>query len=197
VSDLDASRLVQLDVEVQPLGQDFVDQPGYSSALVASGAPASVTIGPLGANSAYHWQARARDAAGATSPWVSFPGAPGNAETEPDFNVQPPPVRIVFTVQPSTTAAGDPITPAIEVTALDANDQVVTGFGGRVTVTIAANPGKGKLSGTTTVTAGAGVATFVDLRIDKPGFGYTLQAATASPVFTTVSAPFIITRKRP
>lgn len=68
-----------------------VGRPNYSSAFVASGTAASVTVGPLTADIGYHWQARARDDGAVTSDWVSFPGAPGNAESEVDFSVATPP----------------------------------------------------------------------------------------------------------
>ena len=44
---------------------------------------------------------------------------------------------------------------------------------------IGTNPGGGTLSGTTTVAAVAGVATFSNLSIDKVGNGYTLTASAA------------------
>jgi hypothetical protein len=194
VSDLDPTRSLQLEVEVQPVGQAFVDQPNYSSPFTPSGKAASVTVGPLTANTSYHWQARARDDGGATSGWVAFPEGPGNAETEADFRVQPP-ARLVFLVQPSNAVAGTVIVPAIQIAVLDANDQVLTAFTGNVKVTIATNPSGGKLSGKATVAAVSGVATFVDLKIDKPGIGYTLQAATTSPALVVVSDPFTITAK--
>jgi hypothetical protein len=64
-----------------------------------------------------------------------------------------------------------------------------------VRVSIATNPSGGKLSGKTTVAAVAGVATFLGLKIDKPGIGYTLQASTTSPALTVNSTPFTITAK--
>ncbi|HEY6107381.1 MAG TPA: hypothetical protein VIV56_00635 [Gemmatimonadales bacterium] len=195
VSDLDPSRTVQLEVEVQPVGQGFLDQPNFSSPLVASGTVASVTVGPLAASTGYHWQARARDDGAATSAWVRFPEGPGNAETEPDFVVQAPPVRLVFTVQPSNAVVGAVITPAIEVTALDATGGVVTAYSDSVRITIATNPSGGKVAGTTTVLAVAGVARFTDLKINKAGTGYTLQAAARSPALSVISAPFDITAK--
>ena len=45
---------------------------------------------------------------------------------------------------------------------------------------IGTNPGGGTLSGTTTVAAVSGVATFANLSIDKAGSGYTLTAADDS-----------------
>src|SRR5439155_11769612 len=60
-----------------------------------------------------------------------------------------------------------------------------------VQMAISASPWPGAtLSGTTTVTAVNGVATFADLRIDKPGRGYVLRAA-AGPV-STLGAPFAV-----
>ncbi|HMA41258.1 MAG TPA: hypothetical protein VKP10_14380 [Gemmatimonadales bacterium] len=195
VSDLDPTRTVQLEIEVQPVGQGFLDQPNYSSAFVPSGTTASVTVGPLAASTGYHWQARARDDGAATSAWVRFPEGPGNAETDADFVVQAPPVQLAFTVQPSNAVVGAVITPAIEVTALDATGGVVTSYSDSVRITIATNPSGGKVAGTTTVLAVAGVARFTDLKINKAGVGYTLQAATRSPVLSVISAPFNITTK--
>lgn len=195
VSDLDPTRTVQLEVEVQPVGQGFLDQPNSSSPFVASGTVASVTVGSLVAGTGYHWQARARDDGAATSAWVRFPEGPGNAETDADFTVQTLPVQLVFTVQPSDAQVGVAISPAVVVTALDANGQVVTAYSDSVRMTIAANPSGGRLAGTTSVAAVAGVARFVDLKINKAGVGYTLQAATAFPALSVVSAPFTITPK--
>src|SRR5207245_1836650 len=85
--------------------------------------------------------------------------------------------RLVFTVQPGNTAAGSAITPAVQVTARDAFGNTATGFTGSVTVAIGTNPAGGALSGTLTVAATAGIATFSNLSIDKSGTGYTLTAA--------------------
>src|SRR5207237_1144191 len=59
------------------------------------------------------------------------------------------------------------------------------------TVAIGTNPGGGTLSGTTTVAAVSGVATFSNLSIDKVGTGYTLTAASA-PLTSATSAGFNI-----
>ena len=57
---------------------------------------------------------------------------------------------------------------------------------------IGTNPGGGTLSGTTTVSAVSGVATFSNLSIDKTGTGYTLTGASAGLTGAT-SAGFNIT----
>src|SRR5256886_151890 len=87
--------------------------------------------------------------------------------------------QLVFSVQPSSTTAGVTITPAVQVTALDASNNTATGFTGNVTLAIGTNPGSGTLAGTATIAASAGVATFATLWIDKAGTGYTLVASGA------------------
>jgi len=86
--------------------------------------------------------------------------------------------HLVFTAQPSNTTAGATITPAVQVTALDAGNNVATGFVANVVISIKTNAGGGTLSGTLTIAAGAGVATFSNLSINNIGTGYTLQAAS-------------------
>jgi len=88
--------------------------------------------------------------------------------------------QLVFTVQPTSTAAAATITPAVEVTARDAFGNVATGFTGNVTLTIGSNPGGGTLNGTTTVAAAAGVASFATLSINNAGVGYTLRAGSGA-----------------
>ncbi len=104
----------------------------------------------------------------------------GHAGTTTVVVVPGPAVGLVFTSQPSTVTAGVPLTPPIQITARDVRGNTATGFTGNVTVAIAANPGGGTLIGTKTIAAVAGVATFTDLRIDKTGSGYTLQASSAA-----------------
>src|SRR5439155_984824 len=85
--------------------------------------------------------------------------------------------QFVFSVQPTSTAAGAVITPAVRVTARDAQGNTATGFNGSVTVALGANASGATLSGTPTATAVAGVATFGDLSLNRAGTGYTLTAA--------------------
>src|SRR3989442_743936 len=82
-----------------------------------------------------------------------------------------PSLHFVFTVQPSTTLPFLAITPAVKVTAVDALDNPVSSFTGSVTIRIGNNGGMlmpGTLSGTTTVAAVNGVATFPNLCIGQP-----------------------------
>ena len=99
--------------------------------------------------------------------------------------------QLAFTTQPTNTTAGATMA-TVRVTARDALGNTATGYTGNVTVAIGTNPGGGTLSGTKTVTAVAGVATFTTLSIDKSGTGYTLTAA-ASGLTGATSATFNIT----
>jgi hypothetical protein len=59
----------------------------------------------------------------------------------------------------------------------DGHGRVLTGFNGRMTVSVAANPTGAKLGGTLTVTAKHGVAVFSNLTLSQPGNGYVLRVA--------------------
>ena len=134
--------------------------------------------GTVTGGTGYTLSATATGLAGATSaPFDINPGAP---------------TQLAFTIQPTTATAGAHLAPPVEVAALDAMSNTVPGFTGNVTVTIGTNPAGGTVSGTTTVAAASGVATFSNLSIDKSGTGYTL-AATATGLSGATSAAFTIT----
>lgn len=86
---------------------------------------------------------------------------------------------LAFTVQPSSTAAGSTIS-TVEVSVVDAASAVIAGYTGNITVAIGTNPSSGILSGTKTVAAVSGVASFASLAIDAAGAGYTLSATENS-----------------
>src|SRR5207248_952624 len=77
------------------------------------------------------------------------------------------------------------ITPAVQVTAQDAEGNTATGFTGNVTVAIGTNPGTGTLGGARTHAAAAVAATFANLSIAKVGTGYTLTATGAGSATST------------
>ncbi|HUL49648.1 MAG TPA: hypothetical protein VLT79_06525 [Gemmatimonadales bacterium] len=111
----------------------------------------------------------------------------GQSPTQP---AQPAAVtKLVFTVQPTNGAGAQPIAPAVQVAIQDASGNAVTTASDSVTLALAANPGAGALSGALTVAATQGVATFTNLRVDRPGSGYTLAASAAGRTGAT-SAPF-------
>jgi hypothetical protein len=115
--------------------------------------------------------------------------------TSAAFNVTtPPPVAktLAFTAQPGTTRAGLVIAPAVQVTARDSLGSTVTSYTGNITLTLSANLSGGLLSGTSTVAAVSGVATFSTLSVDKVGTGYTLTP-TATGLTGPASTPFNVT----
>src|SRR2546425_1254993 len=115
-----------------------------------------------------------------------------NAATSSGFNITPgAATQLGFGTQPSTTVAGQQITPAVKVRALDAFGNVATGFTGAVAIALGSNPSGSTLSGTTPVAAVSGVATF-SVSLNKAGTGYTLT--TSASGFTPVtSSAFDIT----
>lgn len=114
-----------------------------------------------------------------------------------------------FTVQPTNAIVGNVISPAVKVAATDGSGNTIQNASSPVppgfTVSLGNNPGGGTLSGTKTVAMVNGVATFSDLRIDKPGVGYTLVVSgaylytsnqgilTVVPACPITSQPFNIT----
>lgn len=104
----------------------------------------------------------------------------------------PPPTRLAFGQQPTNTQASSSISPAVTVKVEDANNNVVQSSTASVALTVGTNPGGGMLSGTTTMSAVNGVATFSDLSIRNTGMGYTLVATSATLTQAT-SSTFNIT----
>ena len=100
-----------------------------------------------------------------------------SAATSAAFNITPgPPTQLAFVQGPSTTQSGSPIAPAVTVAVEDANGNIETGDSGtQVALTFGNNPGGGSLTGGSSVTVTAGVATFAGLSINKVGLGYTLD----------------------
>jgi hypothetical protein len=100
--------------------------------------------------------------------------------------------ELAFVVDPAGASAGSAISPAVQVELRDSLGNRVPTATNDVTVAIGANPGGGSLSGTRTVGASGGVATFTDLSIDRAGAGYTLTA-TASGLAGAASGAFPVT----
>ncbi len=100
--------------------------------------------------------------------------------------------HLVFTVQPSASAATVSINPSIQVNAEDGAGVTDTGYTGFVTLAIGTNPASGTLAGTLSVSAIAGVATFTDISINNAGTGYTL-VATSGSLTQRISSAFNIT----
>jgi hypothetical protein len=114
---------------------------------------------------------------GAQSVSVTVPTVTGGSVTVPATGVVGTAKKLVFLVQPSNVSVGQPIAPAVTVTAQDTFGNTVATFTGGVTIAIGANPGGASLSGTLTLAAVAGVATFNSLALSALGSGYTLTAS--------------------
>lgn len=136
-----------------------------------------------------------QSATGSVDPqWFwGFPDSPPSTWLATVIAINPP-AHLAFTAQPSKTLPLMTIQPAVQVTLLDAAGNPIPSYNGAVTIAIGHNGGivmPGTLSGTLTVNAVNGVATFSNLSIDQPGSGYTL-VVTAANVFSAESAPFTI-----
>ena len=105
------------------------------------------------------------------------------------------PAKMLFSRQPSNATAGA-VMPAVQVTLQDALGNPCRMATNAVTLALTANPKGAVLTGTTTVNAVRGVATFTGLRTDKAGTGYTLSA-TSSGLPPETSSSFGLTAGRP
>jgi hypothetical protein len=100
--------------------------------------------------------------------------------------------HLTITQQPTSTRHHTTISPAITVEVRFSDGSVDTGYNGAVSVAISTNPSGGTLSGTTTVNASSGIATFSNLSIDNIGVGYKLDF-TCTDVDLATSSAFDIT----
>ncbi|HWC86077.1 MAG TPA: hypothetical protein VG388_06040 [Solirubrobacteraceae bacterium] len=157
----------------------------------------SVTT-PVGqAGSDHAWKAEVKQAnnySGSPGNDLFFSG--GNLNTTLDgasslkFGVEPANAR---TNEAITGTAYTPTAPGITVEVLDASGQPVTTSTAPVTMAAASDPTAATLTGTKIEAADGtdGTATFSDLSLSLPGFGYTLGASSGTLTATT-STPFDI-----
>lgn len=158
---------------------------GANTATAVNGVATFPGLSVDKAGSGYTLTAASSGLSGATS-------APFSVSARP----APPATHVAFIAQPSTTRAGDPISPAIQVAAEDSTGAVVPAYTGAITVAIGANPAGGTLSGARVVAAASGIASFSSLSIDKAGTAYTLTAS-ASELTGATSTTFEITALPP
>jgi hypothetical protein len=98
--------------------------------------------------------------------------------------------KLVIVQQPVSAASTAVLTPAVAVQIQDASGNPVNSTA-NVSLAIGTNPNGGTLSGTATIAAVTGTATFNNLSIDKVGTGYTLSASSTG-LPTVVSTAFNI-----
>lgn len=109
--------------------------------------------------------------AGLTGVTVAAPFVPGTA------------TKLAFTTQPSNSPAGNNGMGTIRVAVQDTNGNTITTGANAtapVSMAISNNVNGAVLTGTTTVNAVAGIATFTGLGISKTGTGYRLLATSGS-----------------
>jgi len=147
---------------------------GTKTVAAVNGVATFSTLSLSAAGTGYTLTAAATGLTGATS--NAFNISSGAAAT------------LVFTMQPSTAAAGAAITPAVQVTIQDAQGNTVTTATTNITVAIGTNPASGTLAGTKSVAAVNGVATFSTLSLSAAGTGYTLTAAATGLTGATSNA---------
>ena len=99
---------------------------------------------------------------------------------------------LAFSTQPGGAMVNGALKPQPAISVLAEDGSLLTSYTGLVTISLGTNPGGGTLSGTTSVNAVNGVATFAGLSIDKAGTGYTLVALAAGLSGSTSTA-FAIT----
>jgi plastocyanin len=106
--------------------------------------------------------------------------------TSGSFTVNPAAAsKVVYAVQPSNATAGVAQSPSIVVDVEDQFGNIVTANSSNVTLSVASGPGS--LSGTVTVAASGGVATFGNVKVDTAG-NYTLTASDGSLTSATSSS---------
>ena len=127
----------------------------------------------------------------ATSPGLQ------TATSDPfDVTADPPPplngaTGLAFYQEPTTTRAGDVIIPPIRV-GVQSGGSIDPNYSPGIWISLDNNSTGATLSGTRHVYPVNGFAVFSDLRIDKPGSGYTLRV-TAWPINAKNSVPFDVT----
>ena len=101
-----------------------------------------------------------------------------------------PPAGLAFATSPGNARAGQQLS-QFRVAVVDSRGTPVAGADSLITVALGTHPSGAALTGTTSARAVNGAATFSDLRIDKPGTGYTLTA-TVTGLTPDTSAAFDI-----
>ena len=80
----------------------------------------------------------------------------------------------------------------LTVSVENTSGDLLSSYNGEVTITLANNPGTGRLAGTLTLAVTNGMASFSDLKLDTVGTGYTLRASS-SGLASLVTSPFNVT----
>jgi hypothetical protein len=101
-------------------------------------------------------------------------------------STSPPAAGLIFSVSPIGSKSAGSLLGAVTVSVVDADGDVVTSAANAITLDLANNAAGGTLSGTLTMNAVNGVATFTDLRINRTAPEYRLSAS--SPGLTSATS---------
>jgi hypothetical protein len=178
---------------VDPFGQTAVGYRGRMHFVVSNGAMAEYTFTATDAGQHTFSNLVLRQAGTLTVTGTDTADASLTGSTT--FTITPAAAdHLVFRQQPSDTAAGQTIHPAVMVAVVDQFGNIETGDNSdMVTLSLGTNPGGGTLGGTLTVPMVNGVATFSDLSIDQAGVGYTLHASVGGGLGDIDSNAFNVT----
>ncbi len=192
-------------INVTPVPVDHITVlPGQVNLTVGGAAPLTATAYDAGGNvltgRSFFWSSSAPAIAPVTTDGLVIAqaeGGPvtitatsgGKSGTSSVSVSHRPATRLGFVQQPGPAIAGQSMVPAIRVAIQDDLLATVTSAPNPVTIALAGNPGGATLSGTRTVAAVNGGATFSNLSLDRAGTGYTLLA-TASGLTSATSMPF-------
>ncbi len=117
--------------------------------------------------------------------------SPLTSTTSNSFIISPAAAtHLAFTSQPGGSTVNAALSAAPVVAVMDTFNNIVTAYSGSITLTIATGPGGAVLTGTTTLAASGGLATFNGLSLNKAGT-YTLQASS-DPLTPATSNSFVI-----
>ncbi|MCX5760961.1 MAG: Ig-like domain-containing protein, partial [Gemmatimonadetes bacterium] len=162
-----------------------------SFAVVSGGGSVTPSSAVSGADGSVSAAWKLGTTVGAQSMTVSAAGLSGSPLTVNATALSVTPTKLSITSQPSGAKTGASLG-TVTVTALTVDGTTATTFAGDVSVALGANPGAGTLSGTTTVQAVNGIATFTGLSLNKPASGYTL-AFSSSGLTSATSSAFEVT----
>jgi YVTN family beta-propeller protein len=103
-----------------------------------------------------------------------------------------PRLRLSFQVEPTSVRAGRSLNPFVSARIVDPAGTVITAATNSVTIALGANPSRASLTGTKTVAAVNGVATFGDLQVTESGSNYDL-VVTSGALISDTSVAFDVT----
>jgi uncharacterized repeat protein (TIGR03803 family) len=184
---------ITVDVE-DTTGSPVISDSSLVTLSLASGTAGALT-GTLTAN-AVHGVANFNDVILNTAGVYAIAATDGTlvGAVTNSISVSLPPDHVVIASQPQSTLTST-VLPTISVGVENSNKDQVISDQSNVTLTIASGPANATISGTTTVPAANGLATFSNLSFSSGG-QYTLQASDGSLV-DAVSTPFIISPPGP